>query len=198
MSAAPYSTVATPNAPSAVGPYRRVDHYLPSRSLPCRVLSRRCEAHRDVDRIYGTLLWIHSQAIKTDSLIFCSGCVPLVPETMKVIEGGVEEQTVRPALSPPCNRKSPIDAHLVSSQEQAMKNLTAVVEAAGSDLSHVVKTTVFLKNMVSSNHHLYEIPVSVSDETCLVRDVQDDFAKVSFSSFRDAGGQLDRTLSTAY
>ncbi|GAA5937642.1 RidA family protein [Sporobolomyces koalae] len=83
---APYTTVSTPNAPSAVGPY--------------------------------------SQAIKTDSLIFCSGCVPLVPETMKVIEGGVEEQT-----------------------EQAMKNLTAVVEAAGSDLSHVVKTTVFLKNM---------------------------------------------------
>ncbi|GAA5961700.1 hypothetical protein JCM5350_003449 [Sporobolomyces pararoseus] len=86
MSAAPYTTVSTPKAPSAVGPY--------------------------------------SQAIKTDSLIFCSGCVPLVPETMKVIEGGVEEQT-----------------------EQAMKNLTNVVEAAGSDLSHVVKTTVFLKNM---------------------------------------------------
>ncbi|GAA5881175.1 hypothetical protein JCM16303_004826 [Sporobolomyces ruberrimus] len=89
MSAAPYTTVSTPNAPSAVGPY--------------------------------------SQAIKTDSLIFCSGCVPLVPETMKVIEGGVEEHT-----------------------EQAMKNLAAVLEGAGSDLSHVVKTTVFLKNMVNA------------------------------------------------
>lgn len=36
-----------------------------------------------------------SQAIKTDSLVFLSGCIPLVPETMKVVEGGIEEQTVR-------------------------------------------------------------------------------------------------------
>ncbi|GAA6063257.1 hypothetical protein JCM10212_004991 [Sporobolomyces blumeae] len=66
----------------------------------------------------------YSQAIKTDSLVFCSGCIPLDPATMKVVEGGVEEQA-----------------------EQALKNLTAVVEAAGSGLDHVVKTTVFLKNM---------------------------------------------------
>lgn len=52
-----YSTVSTPNAPSAIGPY--------------------------------------SQAIKTDSLIFLSGCIPLDPASMKVVEGGVEEQTVR-------------------------------------------------------------------------------------------------------
>lgn len=36
----------------------------------------------------------YSQAIKTDSLIFLSGCIPLDPVTMKVVEGGVEEQTV--------------------------------------------------------------------------------------------------------
>ncbi|GAA5900632.1 hypothetical protein JCM5296_006732, partial [Sporobolomyces johnsonii] len=83
---APYETVATQNAPSAVGPY--------------------------------------SQALKTDSLVFLSGCIPLNPQTMKVVEGGVEEQT-----------------------EQALKNLTAVVEASGSKLSHVVKTTVFLQSM---------------------------------------------------
>lgn len=41
----------------------------------------------------------YRQAIKTDSLVFLSGCIPLVPETMKVIEGGVEEQTVRLPLS---------------------------------------------------------------------------------------------------
>lgn len=29
-------------------------------------------------------------------MVFLSGCIPLVPETMKVIEGGIEEQTVRP------------------------------------------------------------------------------------------------------
>ncbi|GAA5877027.1 hypothetical protein JCM1840_007100 [Sporobolomyces johnsonii] len=86
---APYETVATQNAPSAVGPY--------------------------------------SQALKTDSLIFLSGCIPLNPQTMKVVEGGVEEQT-----------------------EQALKNLTAVVEASGSKLSHVVKTTVFLQSMVNA------------------------------------------------
>ncbi|GAA5982798.1 hypothetical protein JCM11641_004627 [Rhodosporidiobolus odoratus] len=86
MSAAPYETVSTKNAPSAVGPY--------------------------------------SQALKTDSLVFLSGCIPLNPETMKVVAGGVEEQT-----------------------EQAMKNLTAVVEASGSKLSHVVKCTVFIKDM---------------------------------------------------
>lgn len=43
---------------------------------------------------------------------------------MLVVPGGVEEQAV-----------------------QALKNLTAVVQAAGSDLSHVVKTTVFLQSM---------------------------------------------------
>jgi len=66
----------------------------------------------------------YSQAIKVGSLVFCSGCIPLVPETMQVIEGGVEEQT-----------------------QQALKNLKAVVEASGSELGKVVKTTVFLKNM---------------------------------------------------
>lgn len=51
--------------------------------------------------------------------MFCSGCVPLVPETMQVIEGGIKEQT-----------------------QQALKNLKAVVEASGSEMGKVVKTTV--------------------------------------------------------
>lgn len=46
------------------------------------------------------------------------------PETMQVVEGGVEAQT-----------------------EQALKNLKAVVEAGGAELGRVVKTTVFLKSM---------------------------------------------------
>ncbi|EMS22849.1 translation inhibitor endoribonuclease [Rhodotorula toruloides NP11] len=66
----------------------------------------------------------YSQAIKTDSLVFVSGCVPLVPETMKVVEGGIEEQT-----------------------EQAFKNFQAVVEASGCKLTDVVKTTVFLQSL---------------------------------------------------
>ncbi|KAH9486464.1 2-iminobutanoate/2-iminopropanoate deaminase [Psilocybe cubensis] len=66
----------------------------------------------------------YSQAIKVGDLVFCSGCIPLVPETMQIAEGGVEAQT-----------------------EQALKNLKAVVEAAGSELGKVAKTTVFLKSM---------------------------------------------------
>jgi 2-iminobutanoate/2-iminopropanoate deaminase len=46
---------------------------------------------------------------------------------MKVIEGGVEEQT-----------------------KQALANLTEVIKAGGSDLANVVKCTVFIKNMVST------------------------------------------------
>lgn len=66
----------------------------------------------------------YSQAVKAGSLVFCSGCIPLSPETMEIISGGIEEQT-----------------------QQALKNLKAVVEASGSELGKVVKTTVFLKNM---------------------------------------------------
>ncbi|GAA6003576.1 RidA family protein [Rhodotorula paludigena] len=66
----------------------------------------------------------YSQAIKTDSLVFLSGCIPLVPETMKVVEGGVEEQT-----------------------EQALKNFQAVLAASGCQISDVAKTTVFLQDL---------------------------------------------------
>ncbi|KAG9012084.1 hypothetical protein FRB93_002227 [Tulasnella sp. JGI-2019a] len=66
----------------------------------------------------------YSQAIKTGNLVFASGCIPLDPETMEVVSGGIEAQTT-----------------------QSLKNLKAVVEAAGSSLDGVAKTTVFLKNM---------------------------------------------------
>jgi len=66
----------------------------------------------------------YSQAIKTGNLLFCSGCIPLDLATMQVVEGGIESQTT-----------------------QALKNLKAVVEAGGSELGRVVKTTVFLKSM---------------------------------------------------
>jgi 2-iminobutanoate/2-iminopropanoate deaminase len=66
----------------------------------------------------------YSQAIKTNGLVFASGQIPIDPETGQFVPGGIEEQT-----------------------EQVLKNLTAVLEAAGSDLSRVVKTTVFLADM---------------------------------------------------
>ena len=66
----------------------------------------------------------YSQAIKASGMVFASGQIPIVPATGEFIAGGVAEQT-----------------------EQVLRNLSAVLEAAGADLSNVVKTTVFLADM---------------------------------------------------
>lgn len=66
----------------------------------------------------------YSQAVVAGDMVYCSGQIPFDPRTMEQVAGGVEEQT-----------------------EQVMKNLAAVLEAAGSSLGQVVKTTVFLKDM---------------------------------------------------
>lgn len=66
----------------------------------------------------------YSQAIKAGGFVFASGQIPLDPETGKFVAGGIAEQT-----------------------RQVMKNLAAVLKAAGSDLQLVVKTTVFLADM---------------------------------------------------
>ncbi|CAE6414540.1 unnamed protein product [Rhizoctonia solani] len=66
----------------------------------------------------------YAQAIKAGGFIFASGCIPLVPSTMQVVEGGIEQQTA-----------------------QALANLKAVVTASGSDVNKIVKTTVFMKDM---------------------------------------------------
>lgn len=65
----------------------------------------------------------YSQAIQAGNLVFCSGQIPLNPQTMEVVEGDISQQT-----------------------EQVLKNLQAVLQEAGSSLSKVMKTTVFLKN----------------------------------------------------
>ncbi len=66
----------------------------------------------------------YSQAVVAGGMVYCSGQIPFDPRTMEQVEGGVEEQT-----------------------DQVLKNLAAVLEAAGSSLAQVVKTTVFLKDM---------------------------------------------------
>lgn len=66
----------------------------------------------------------YSQAIHTGSMIYTAGQIPLDPATMEFVSGGIEEQT-----------------------RQVLTNLKNVLEAAGSSLSKVVKTTVFLKDM---------------------------------------------------
>ncbi len=66
----------------------------------------------------------YSQAVVTDGWIFASGQIPLDPETGALVEGGVGAQT-----------------------DQVLKNLGAVLVAAGGSLRTVVKTTVFLSDM---------------------------------------------------
>ena len=66
----------------------------------------------------------YSQAVKVNGLVFASGQIPIDPGTGQFVEGGIEEQT-----------------------RQVLKNLSAVLHAAGSGLDRVVKTTVFLADM---------------------------------------------------
>ncbi len=66
----------------------------------------------------------YSQAVRTGDLIFASGQVALDPAAGQLVEGGIREQTVR-----------------------VLKNLQAVLAAAGSDLRNVIKTVVFLKDI---------------------------------------------------
>lgn len=65
----------------------------------------------------------YSQAIVYGETVYCSGQVPLIPATMEILDGDISAQT-----------------------ELVLKNLQAVLNQAGSDLSKVIKTTVFLKN----------------------------------------------------
>ncbi len=66
----------------------------------------------------------YSQAIIGGGLLFCSGQIPLDPATMELVQGSVADQTRRVLL-----------------------NLKAVLEAAGTSMGKVVKTTVFLRDM---------------------------------------------------
>ena len=65
----------------------------------------------------------YSQAIEVNGMVYTSGVIPVNPET-GVVPEGVEAQAT-----------------------QAFTNLTNLVEAAGTDMSKVVKTTVFIKEM---------------------------------------------------
>ncbi|WXG42100.1 MAG: RidA family protein [Candidatus Freyarchaeum deiterrae] len=66
----------------------------------------------------------YSQGIIAGNLIFVSGQLPLDPKTGKMVEGTIGQQT-----------------------EQVLKNLQAILEAAGASLKDVVKCTVFIKDM---------------------------------------------------
>ncbi len=81
-----HSSIATPSAPDAIGPY--------------------------------------SQAVRAGAMLYCSGQLGLDPATAALVDGGVQAQTRR-----------------------ALENLAAVLEAGGSSLGLVVKTTVYLLDL---------------------------------------------------
>jgi 2-iminobutanoate/2-iminopropanoate deaminase len=66
----------------------------------------------------------YSQAISHSGIVYVSGQIPLDPVTGQIVDGDIAAQT-----------------------ERVLENLKAVLEASGSSLSQVLKTTVFLKNM---------------------------------------------------
>lgn len=68
----------------------------------------------------------YSQAVEVNGTLYISGQVPLVPETMKIVEGGIKEQTT-----------------------QVMKNIEAILTEAGYSFSDVVKSTCLLSDMAN-------------------------------------------------
>lgn len=66
----------------------------------------------------------YSQALKVGNVVYCSGQIPLVPETGKLVEGDIKAQAT-----------------------QSLKNVKAVLTEAGADVTNVVKTTVYLADM---------------------------------------------------
>ncbi|MEI6890268.1 MAG: RidA family protein [Bacteroidales bacterium] len=68
----------------------------------------------------------YSQAVETNGMLFISGQVPIDPSTGKMVEGGIEEQT-----------------------RQVMKNIGAILNAAGYSFADVVKTTCLLSDMAN-------------------------------------------------
>lgn len=66
----------------------------------------------------------YSQAIEVNGFVFASGQIPLDPKTGTFVEGGIKEQI-----------------------RQALTNASSILKAAGTNLAHVVKTTVYLDSM---------------------------------------------------
>ena len=66
----------------------------------------------------------YSQAVKVDNVVYISGQIPLIPETMELLQGSVEEQI-----------------------HQVFKNLSAILQASGGDFENIVKLNVFLTDL---------------------------------------------------
>ncbi len=68
----------------------------------------------------------YSQAVEVDGTLYVSGQIPLDPQTMKIVDGGIQEQT-----------------------NQVLKNIGAILKEAGYDFGDVVKSTCLLSDMAN-------------------------------------------------
>jgi reactive intermediate/imine deaminase len=68
----------------------------------------------------------YSQAVKVDKTVYLSGQIPLDPQTMEVVDGGINAEIIR-----------------------VFDNLTAVCDAAGGSLQHIVKLNIFLTDLTN-------------------------------------------------
>jgi 2-iminobutanoate/2-iminopropanoate deaminase len=66
----------------------------------------------------------YSQAVIHNNILYCSGQIALIPETMKIVDGGIKDQT-----------------------KQVMKNIEAILSEAGSSMDKVLKCSIFLDDM---------------------------------------------------
>ena len=76
----------------------------------------------------------YSQAIEANGMIFASGQIPIDPATGQFVEGGIQEQT-----------------------RQALTNARNILQAAGTDMENVIKTTVYLSdiNNIAAMNEVY-------------------------------------------
>ena len=115
----------------------------------------------------------YSQAVVVGGFVFASGQIPLNPQTGEFVEGGIREQT-----------------------EQVLRNLSAVLKAAGTSLEQVVKTTVFLAdigdfaamNEVYGRYFEFESPARSTVEAArLPRDARVEIDAIALVGQREAG-----------
>lgn len=83
-------------------------------------MSRQVISTADAPQAIGT----YSQAVRVDNTVYLSGQIPLVPQTMEVVEGGIEAQIT-----------------------QVFDNLAAVCRAAGGSMADIAKLTIYLPDL---------------------------------------------------
>ena len=107
----------------------------------------------------------YSQAVKTGSTVYLSGQIPLVPETMEMLEGDIKQQIHR-----------------------VFQNLQAVANAAGGDLADIVKLNIFLTDL-SNFPYVNEVMAEYFQQPYPAR------AAIGVSALpKDAGVEMDAVL----